>query len=176
MFGDTDKSWFSGGLAGSLVVYALFSAFVSGPELLRRTALKENWQSQCIKTIRAELKAKQPEPEFFPQIDYRSLSRSWFGPDAEALLQLMEPLGQVMDQVNTQAERAKRINKEQLLQKAQAAGSACNCAVSMLGEKRIALGIYAGTGRLVTPPLFQNLNSELRTALFSTQCSISFKE
>jgi len=88
----------------------------------------------------------------------------------------MEPLGQAMDQANAQADRLRRKNEERLRQKAQAAGSACNCAISMLGEKRIALGLFAGTGRLLTPPMFQNLNVELKTTLHSPQCSISFKE
>lgn len=173
---DGNNTWLSGSFALTFIFYALFSAIISGPELLRRTAIKENWPQQCTAIVQAELRANQSEPEFTPQIDYRSMARGWFGRDAEPLLQLMEPLGQVMDQANAQAERIKRKNEERLRQKAQAAGSACNCAISMLGEKRIALGLFAGTGRLVTPPMFQNLNAELNTALHSPQCSISFKE
>jgi len=171
-----DNTWLNGVLALSVIGYGLFSAFISGPELLSRTAIKENWPQQCTKIVQAELRASQPEPEFTPQIDYRSIARGWLGRDAEPLLQLMEPLGQVMDQANAQAQRIKRKNEERLRQKAKAAGSACNCAISMLGEKRIALGLFAGTGRLVTPPMFQNLNAELKTALHFPQCSISFKE
>jgi len=173
---DGNNTWLNGGLALSVISYGLFSALISGPELLRRTALNEGGPQQCTAIVQAELHASQPEPEFTPQIDYRSMARGWLGRDAEPLLKLMEPLGQVMDQANAQAQRIKRKNEERLRQKAQSAGSACNCAISMLGEKRIALGLFAGTGRLVTPPMFQNLDAELKTALHSPQCSIGFKE
>ncbi len=172
---DGNNSWLNGGFAITLILYALFSAFISGPEILIRESQKVNWQNQCTRIVRAELQSNQLEPEFVPQIDYRSMARGWFGQDAEPLLRLMEPLGQAMDQAQQQANRVKRLNEERLRKKAQAAGSACNCAISILSEKRIALGLYAGTGRLVTPPLFKNLTSELGTALHTPQCAISFQ-
>ena len=175
MIFDGNNSMLNGGFALTLIVYALFSAFISGPEILARESHKVNWQNQCISIVQAELKSSQSEPEYVPQLDYRSMARGWFGQDAEPLLKLMEPLGQAMDQAQAQADRVKRLNDERLRLKVQAAGSACNCAISILSEKRIALGLYAATGRLVTPPLFKNLSSELKTALNAHQCAISFQ-
>jgi len=172
MFGENNTSWLSGGLAGSLVVYGLLSAFVTGPSvILPREAEKLGWSEQCKTIVIAELRQSQPHEEFVPQVDYRDMAKGWLGRDAEPLLQLLEPLGQVMDQANAQKERVRRLNEARLQRKAQAAGSRCDCAVSMVGEQRIAIGLYTGTGRLVTPPLFQNLASELQTALRSPRCA-----
>lgn len=168
---DGNASWMNGGLAVSIVGYGLFSAFISGPEILHRESLKQGWPEHCKQIVVAELEQSQPQEEFVPQIDYRDMARGWFGRDAEPLLELMQSLGEMMDQANAQKERVKRLNEERLQKKAQAAGSRCHCAVVMLEEQHVSLGLYAGSGRLVTPNLFKNLNSELKTALHSQRCS-----
>lgn len=169
---DNSHSWLNGGLAVSIIGYGLLNAFVIGPSVvLPREAEKLNWSEQCKRMVIAELRQNQPRQEFIPQIDYRDMARGWFGRDAEPLLQLMQPLGQIVDQANAQKERANRLYEERLQRKAQAAGSRCDCAVTMLGEQRIALGLYSGTGRLVTPPLFKNLASELEIFLRSSRCA-----
>lgn len=169
---ENNTSWLGGGLAASVVCYALLNAFIIGPSVvLPREAEKLNWSEQCKRMVIAELRQSQPQEEFVPQIDYRDMTRGWFGRDAEPLLQWMQPLGQIMDQANAQKERANRLNEERLQRKAQAARSRCDCAVTMLGERRIAIGLYSGTGRLVTPPMFKNLASELQTSLRSTRCA-----
>lgn len=172
MFGETNTSWLSGSLAGSMVVYGLLSAFVIGPSvILPREAEKLEWSGQCKQIVVADLKQVEPQEEYIPNVDYRDMARGWLGRDAEPLLQLMQPLGQMMDQANAQKQRAKRLNEERLQRKAEAAGSRCDCAVAMVGEQRIAIGLYTASGRLVTPPLFQSLSSELQTALRSPRCS-----
>lgn len=171
MLGEANSSWLSGGLAATLVGYGLLSAFVVGPSVvLPREAAKLNWSEQCKELVIAEVRQSEPQEETVPQIDYRDVARGWFGRDADPLLQLMEPFGQIMDQANAQKERARRLNEERLRRKVDAAGSRCDCAVSMLGEQRIEIGIYTGSGRLVTPPLFKNLASHLQTSLHSSRC------
>lgn len=173
MLPDTSSSILSGGLALSILAYGLFSAFVSGPEILTREAQKIGWQNQCERLVVAELRQSQPQPEFQPQVDYRGVMRGIFGRDADPLLRLMEPLGQIADQAQEHARNVERMNEARLRQKAQAAGSRCGCAVTMLSEERVALGLYAGSGRLVTPPLFKNLNAELQASLRSARCGFA---
>lgn len=170
---DANSAWLGGGSMLALVIYFLFSAFISGPEILaRESKMKADWPNQCMAMVVAELEVSRPQPDIVPQIDYRAVARQWLGRDADPLLQLMAPLGQAMDQANAQAERAKRLNEERLQRKVEAAGSRCGCAVSMLSEEqRISLGLYAGSGRLVTPPIFKNLNDSLVTALNGPRCS-----
>jgi len=169
---DNGSSWLSGGLAVSVVGYGLLSAFVIGPSVvLPREAEKLNWAEQCQRIVVSELRQSQPQEEFVPQIDYRGMARGWLGRDADPLLQLMQPFTLMIDQANEHKNHVKRLNEERLRQKAEAAGSRCDCAVSMLGEQRIAIGLYTGTGRLVTPPLFKNLASELQTSLRSQRCA-----
>lgn len=107
-------------------------------------------------------------------IDNRDVMRGLFGRDATPFLRMMEPLGQAIDQVEAQRRRAHEMNQERLRQKVQAAGSRCSCAVAMLSERRVPLGIYAASGRFIQPNLFKNLNAELKTALHSLRCQISF--
>jgi hypothetical protein len=170
MFGETNTSFLNGGTALSFVAYGLFSAFITGPEILHRESIKQGWPQKCNQIVIAELKQKQSEEQFVPQINYRDMARGWFGKDADPLLELIAPLGQMMDQANAQKERVKRLNEERLQQKVNAAGSRCACAVTMLSEHCVSLGLYAGTGRLVTPSLFRDLGSSLHTSLQSSHC------
>lgn len=173
MISETNPSWLSGGLAGSMVVYALFSAFVSGPELVHREAeLKIGWQQQCMRIVYRELQDKQPRQETMPQIDLGGLIDGLFGRGAStAYRDVIDPVQNVIDQSNEHTNRLARANEERLRKKAEAAGSRCACAVTMLTEHRVALGLYAASGRLVTPSLFKDLGGSLQTSLRSTRCS-----
>lgn len=173
MIGETNPSWLSGGLAGSMVVYALFSAFVSGPELVHREAeLKIGWPQQCMRLVHQELQDKQPPQETVPQIDLGGLMDGLFGRGASTAFEdVINPMQSVIDLSNEHTNRLARANEERLRKKAEAAGSRCACAVTMLTEHRVALGLYAASGRLVTPSLFKNLGDSLQTSLRSTRCS-----
>ena len=171
MFSESQSSLLNSGSALAFVAYGLISAFIFGPEIVERESQKLGWPQICKRIVVAELQQSMPEPETIPNLDYRDLTRSWLGRDADPLLRLMQPMTDMIDQAREQKERARQWNEERLRQKAEAAGSRCNCAVSMLTENRVDLALYAGSGRLVTPPMFKNLKSELETALRNPRCS-----
>lgn len=174
MLFDQNSTLLGGGIALSAIGYGLFSSFISGPEILVREAHNMQWPVQCQRIVMAELLESQPQQSFQPTVDYRTVVRGIFGQDANPFLQMLEPLGQIADQAQANARKVKRLNEERLRQKAEASGSRCGCAVSMLSERRVSLGIYAASGRFITPPLFKNLSSELKTALQAQRCQISF--
>ena len=171
---DTNSPWMSGGLALSVIGYGLFSAFISGPEILTREAHKADWNNQCRQEVVAELRHSQPQPNFQPQVDYRGMMRGLFGHQAGPMMRMFEPLNQIADQAQQHARNIERMNEERLRQRAESAGSRCACAVTMLSENRISLGLYAGSGRLITPTIFKDLPSELNTALHSSRCQITY--
>ncbi|MEL7281864.1 MAG: hypothetical protein AAGK79_16010 [Pseudomonadota bacterium] len=174
MLFDQNTPLLGGGLALSVIAYGLFSAFVSGPEILAREAKKAQWPAQCQRMVIAELRSTQPTQSFQPNLDYRDVMRGVFGRDAGPLLRMMEPLGQLADQAQAHRRKAQQMNEERLRQKAQAAGSRCGCAVAMLSEKRVPVGLYAASGRFIQPAMFKNLTSELKSALHSPRCQITF--
>lgn len=158
------------GIAGTVVVYGLFSAFISGPVILERETQKSGWHNQCHAIVETQIRQSQPTPKSVPRFKFESL----FGGNDEAsevFGKLFAPLDDVLDQQYETLDRAKAFNEQRLQTKAREAGSRCNCAATMLSENRIALGLYAGSGRIVTPPLFKNLNAELKTALNSPRCA-----
>jgi len=173
MVGETNPSWLSGGLAGSMVVYALFSAFVSGPELLHREAiLKVDWPQQCTRIVHQELQDKQPQQETMPQIDLGGLFDGMFGRGTSRTYDdVINPMQKIIDLSNVHENALAHANEERLRKKAEAAGSRCACAVTMLTEHRVSLGLYAASGRLVTPGVFKDLDSSLQTSLRSSRCS-----
>ena len=171
MFGETNTSFLSGSTALSFIAYGLFSAFVSGPELLHREALKARWPEQCVELVHQELKDKQPSRDTMPQIDLGGLLDGVFGRGTSgAFGDVINLVQKVIDLSNEHTNSLARANQARLNRKIEAAGSRCNCAVSMLSEQRIPLGLYASSGRMITPSLFKNLSSSLHTSLRSMQC------
>jgi len=171
---DTNAPWMGGGLALAVAGYALFSAFITGPELLIREANKAGWQNQCQRIVVTELKQSKPVEEFTPDLDYRDVMRGLFGRDADPFLQMMQPLGDIADKAQAHKRNLKRQQEARLQARAKAAGSSCACAVTAITERRVALGLYAGSGRMITPPLFKDLDAELKTSLRSPRCQINF--
>lgn len=167
---DTQTSFMSGGLAMSIVGYGLFSAFVTGPEILLREADKIGWSKQCARLVRLEVQDNAPQSQQIPNIDVGRMMDGLFGNGGR---QIIAPFEGMINQAQRQANRARDLNEERLRRKIEAAGSRCGCAVAVLSEQRISLGLYAASGRLITPTLFKNLNSELQTALRSARCANS---
>lgn len=173
MTGEGNLSWLNGGLAGSVIVYGLLSAFVTGPELVHREAeLKVNWPQRCVRLVVQDLQEKQARQEAIPQIDLGDLMGGLFGGGASSTFgDVIKPVQDVIDLSNQHARQVERMNEERLRRKAEAAGSRCACAVTMLTEHRVSLGLYAASGRLITPGLFKDLGSSLETSLHSQRCN-----
>lgn len=159
-----------GGIMLTTIAYGLFSAFISGEVILERETQKLGWPDRCVKIVETQIRQSAPEPDHVPRIKLKDI----FGGHSEVgdiFEEIFAPVEKVLEQKYEAIDRAIELNEQRLEAKAKAAGSRCHCAVTMLSEKRIALGLYAGSGRLVTPPLFKNLNSELGIALGSPRCA-----
>lgn len=173
MIGETTPSVVNGSTALSFIGYALLSAFVTGPELLHREAeLKLGWSQQCKQIVYEQLKDNQPRQETIPQINLGGLMDGLFGGGAStAFGDVIKPVQDVIDSSNQHARQIERMNEERLRRKAQASGSRCSCAVTMLTEHRVSLGLYAASGRLITPSIFRDLEASLRNTLRVQRCN-----
>lgn len=158
------------GILGAIILYALFSAFISGPIILEREVIKSGWHKQCQSIVKAEVIQSHPEPELVPRIDCKTIF-GVFGQGSSGFCELVGPLDVILKQKYEALERAKVLNEQRFQAKLQAASSRCRCPVSLLSERRVDVGLYASSARIIKPPLFKNLNSELMTALRSPHCA-----
>ncbi|MEM7069441.1 MAG: hypothetical protein AAF478_11215 [Pseudomonadota bacterium] len=171
MIGEGTASIFGSGVALSVVGYGLFSAFVTGPEILVREVARLDWENHCRERIITEFREEQGVTDHFPQIDIGGVLDGLFGTGtSNGFGEVINPIENIIELSNEHTRRLQRLNEKRLQEKARNAGSRCACAVTILSERRVSLGLYAGTGRLVTPVLFKSLESELLTTLHSSQC------
>lgn len=155
----------------ALIGYALFSAFITGPEITFRESMKQGWPEYCERIVQLEVHESAPQSDILPSFDLGKILDDVLGSNrSDPYRKILSPIEKMVDQAIEQKERANRFNEERLRQKVQAAGSRCNCAIVMLTEKRISIGLYASSGRLIIPPLFKDLMSELKIALHSPRC------
>jgi len=125
-----------------------------------------------MQIVHQELRDKQPRQETMPYIDLGGILNGVFGPGASSAYgDIINPVQKVIDLSNAHTDSLARANEERLRKKAEAAGSRCMCAITMLTEHRVSLGLYASSGRLVTSGLFRNLEDSLQTSLRSSRCS-----
>jgi len=171
MFFDPQSSLIGGSLAGSVIVYGLLSAFATGPEILHRESEKIGWRQSCERIVKAELAENAPAPAFVPKVDPSAALDKLFGPRwNNPLRDMLAPVEDIAGQALAYADQLQTMNRMKLKRQSEVVGSRCSCAVIMLGEERLSLALYAGTGRLITPSVFKNLESELHASLRSPKC------
>ncbi len=161
----------SGIILGALGI-AAFSFAVSGPLVAGRTVSFSNWAGQCKAAIHAEIELDKPAPLSMPKMNCSKLL-GIFGPEMQAVCRKYGnpdfDFG-VLDQLNQQKKRLAEREQRRLDALASSAGSRCDCAATVVISQRVPWAIHSVSGRLITPPLVQNLQSELETALHSPRC------
>lgn len=165
-------------ISGSVILgvlgIAAFSFAVSGPLAAHRTVAFSNWNNLCRAAIHTEIKLKKPAPlQSVPKMNCSSIFKI-FGSEMQAVCRKHgNPSFDFgfLDQVNQQKKRLAERQTQRLDALASKAGSRCACATTIVTSQRIPWAIYATSGRLITPPLIQNLSSELETALHSPRCA-----
>lgn len=161
-----------GGFAGSMLIYALVSGFITGPIIAERTTQKLGWPQQCARIVEADVSANQPPPQFTPNLNCNSLL-GIFGREGQ---QLCREFGNfnlpLVDQLNDHQRRLEELREARRAQAANASAYRCECAVLLTQERRrIPFALYAGSARLITPTAIKNLPSELQTSLRSPLCA-----
>ena len=165
----------SGGVVVAGLIYAGASLLVSGQIIGDRLIEKTGWNEQCRAGIRADIVSRQPIPSFTPRIDCNAIFGNFMGREGKAWCarygnNIINPLGNQLDARQRQLREA---NQRRLTNALSKTTSRCSCAASLaLETNRVSFGLYAGSIRLVNPPVVKNLNSTLVTALNNPLCSV----
>lgn len=176
MFQDASGLPIAGGALIAVLLYALISLFVTGPVISERIIEKQvNWSSRCGGFVRAEIEADEPEAPRLPKLGCNAI----FGLYGRAGSDFCRMHGHhfernVFTQTLETAQNAKRAARKKRMDYAVSrAGSRCECAVTTTLEKgRTDFALYAGTLRFVEPRSVKSVESELKSALNSPQCSV----
>ncbi len=175
MFQDATGLPMAGGVFAAVLLYAGVSLFVTGPVVGSRVIEKTNWSGQCQRHIRARIEADEPAQPRLPKIGC-NLIFGLYGKAGEDYCRVHGHHfdNNIFSQTLEAAEEAKRTAQRRRMEYAASrAGSRCDCAVTLtLERRRTDFALYAGTLRLVTPRSVKALQSELKSALNSTQCAM----
>ena len=155
----------------SAAAVAGVSAFITGPEIARREIARSDWAAICAADLRADLEATRAPRQVIPNGTDCGSTLGMFYPELRELCYVLgnpDPAAAVRE-----AERRAREAEEARIRRAAArSGSRCQCAETVyIEEERIALAMYAASGRLITPSSIDNRQAALARALNSPACT-----
>ncbi|MCA1241462.1 hypothetical protein LC092_03315 [Stappia stellulata] len=166
----------AGGALVAALLYGLTSAFVTGPLVGARLIDKADWAPRCEAGLHVAAARRDPPAARLPKIGCNTIF-GIFGRDGDAYCAVHGhrfgrlPGADLLDQIQTQAEDARR---KRLEHAASEAGTRCACAkTTLLEDKRIAFALHAGSLRLLTPPAVESLDAQLARTLASPACSLN---
>tara|TARA_R110002072_G_scaffold266193_3_gene425043 strand:+ start:1040 stop:1558 length:519 start_codon:yes stop_codon:yes gene_type:complete len=153
-----------------LITYGAISAYGTGPQIIARENIRDDWQATCQADLVADLETTRRADRVIPQV-----------PDVGGMLCSAIPeLSQLCEMIpnpNTAAREAERRLREaedaRILRAAASTASACSCAEQVfLGEEFVGVALYAASGRLLESPVLQNRTAALTRALHSPACQL----
>lgn len=157
-------------------IYAVVSAFGTGPLVSDRELVKMNWPAICEANLQKDIfsRRKQPPASVIPNFDCQSTFGAFFGRDGKDLCRNYGNFKIPIPGANAlreQERRAREAENRRIECAASKANSRCECASAVYqAEQIIPLAIYAGSARLIIPSQVRNIQSELNRALRSPQC------
>lgn len=165
-----------GGVGLAVLFYALFMAFIVGPEIGRRTIeVHHNWPQICKRTIIQQSQPRQTPGASLPRINLCRTFFGLYGAQGQEYCDVHENFWNgPFDQILNLAEQKKRAADTWRMDRATAnTPDRCACAANYtLENKRLSFALYAGSARIITPPSIHNLQGELKAALSSPYCSM----
>lgn len=168
----------SGGVIVAGALWAGVSAFALGPLLSDRELIRDGWLGACEAGLQSDLahqRATAPS-NTVPEFDCNSTFGLLYGDQGQALCQeygnFSIPIPG-LDSLREQERRAHEAETRRIDRAASKAGSRCECAASVYqAQNRLPLALYAGSGRLITPPQVKSREAELTRVLASPACAM----
>lgn len=149
--------------------YGALSVFATGPEIASREIARSDWQMSCAATLTQELETSRAPQTVIPEVpdlggmlcsvypEFRDLCALVPGPNAAAR--------------EAQA-RLQRAEDARIAEAVSRVGDQCSCAQTVyLKEEYLSLGLYAASGRLITPQVVEHRDAALAQALRSPACA-----
>lgn len=167
---DLSSTPFSPFLIVVLVGYAVVSSEVTGPEMLRREHINTGWHETCQSKLSADLQAsRRPEP-VIPQVPDLGGMLCGFYPELGELCQLIpDPTAAA----RAAQEQARAFEDARIARSVSELSGSCSCAEQVFAQQnRLAVAMYAASGRMISSPVLKNREAGLSQALRSPLCQV----
>lgn len=167
---DLSSAPFSPFLILVAVGYAVISSSVTGPEMIRRENENAGWHERCQSQLSADLQASRRPEAVIPQVPDLGGMLCGVYPELEELCQLIpDPIAAA----RAAQEQAIAFEDAWLARATSGLSDACTCAEQFFTyQQRWAVALYAGSGRLLEPPVLANRETGLSQALRSPSCAV----
>ncbi|MEM8634387.1 MAG: hypothetical protein AAGF33_05360 [Pseudomonadota bacterium] len=158
-------------LSGGLLAAALWAGvavFALGPEIANRELERDGWHAACAQKLVTQIEETRARPSIAPPAPNICGMLTGIDPQMGGLCRFIPEPGDMLREVERQrqAEETARINRA-----LRDVTDACACAAGVyVEEHRLALGIYAGSARLITPGEITHRDAALTRALRAPIC------
>ena len=170
-------------LSGGIIVAGAFwtgaSVFALGPLVTERELIRDDWFATCEADLQSDLASQRTTApaNAMPELDCNSTFGLLYGDQGEALCReygnFSLPIPG-LDALRDQERQVREAETRRINRAASQAGSRCACAASIYqSEHRLSLALYAGSGRLISPPQVRSRDAELARALSSPACTMN---
>lgn len=161
-----------GGLILSVLAYVGLST-LAGQMISERMIERSGWEVECAASVVAAARPTPRIKQHVPQMrcsetlgmfgrELRALCREFGDPDFNGAARRTEEEAR---------KKQKQLEELRLSRAAANAGTQCGCAANVhQSDHVVSWALYAGTARLISPPVITNLKTSLRVSLGSTQC------
>ena len=160
----------------TVAVYALFSSEVSGPTIIGRELERDGWYATCEAELRADINTwRGPEPLQTPELDCEATFGVIYGNRGKAFCDKYGNFKIPIPGLNVleyQQRRAREAEERRIARAAAGTASACACAQEVFtASERVAVALYAASGRTITTSALKNRETGLSRALRSPDCA-----
>lgn len=160
----------------SVAIYVAFSAKVSGPEIIDRELQRDGWYATCEAELRADIDTWHgPEPLRTPKLDCEATFGVIYGDQGKAFCDKYGNFNIPIPGLNLledQQRRAREAEERRIARAAANTASTCTCAQEIFtASERVAVAIYAASGRIISTSALKNREAGLSRALRSPACT-----
>ena len=160
----------------SVAIYVAFSAKVSGPEIIDRELKRDGWYATCEAELQADINTwRGPEPLPTPTLDCEATFGVIYGDQGKAFCDQygnFKILIPGLDLLEEQQRRAREAEERRIARAAAGTTSACTCAQEVFtASERVAVAVYAASGRTIITSALKNREAGLSRALRSLDCA-----
>lgn len=152
------------------VGYAVISANVTGPEMVRRENENAGWHATCQSELADNLQASRRPETAIPQIpDLGGMLCGVYSELGELCHLIPDPTAAA----RAAQEQARALEDARFARASAGLSDACSCAEQVFTEQqRWVVALYAASGRLIEPPVLANRELGLSQALRSPLCAV----
>lgn len=149
--------------------YGVVSVVATGPEITAREIARSDWHARCETSLTHALETtRAPEPVIQEVPDVGGLLCSVYPEFRDLCAIIPDPNAAARE---TQA-RLRAAEEARIAEAASRVGDQCACAETVyLEEERLSLGLYAASGRLITPQVVEHRDAALAQALRAPACA-----